>query len=100
MIAAAVMLSGTAIAQQPSGQTVSDPSQSMGPQGITQQGTDPDGIHCTPPGFNAGMSPYPQCVSGRHPNIGRNPESPPVCTRRITDHCIQSYERGVPRPSR
>ena len=99
LFVAALMLGGTAIAQtQPSGQTVSDPSQATGPRGITQQGTDPEGMHCTPPGFNAGASGYPECVNGRHPNIGRNPESPPPCTRQVTDHCVQAYERGVRNP--
>ena len=87
-----------ATTQQPSGETVDDPSQATGPRGITQQGTNPDGMHCTPAGFNTmGGSPYPQCVDGRHPNIGRDPQSPPPCTRNVKDHCIQSYERGVRR---
>ena len=95
VFAAVLTMSAAALAQQPSGQTVPDPSMATGPRGVTQQGTNPDGLHCTPPGFNMGASQYPQCVNGRHPNIGRDPTSPPRCTRRITDHCVQAYERGV-----
>ena len=50
VLAAALMVATAAFAQ--SGQTVSDPSQSTGPHGITQQGTDPDGQAVAPPGTN------------------------------------------------
>ncbi len=57
--AAALALSGAAIAQ--TGNTVNDPDQSSGPRGVTQQGTDPNGQACTPPGYNANSSGYPPC---------------------------------------
>jgi hypothetical protein len=57
--AAALALSSAAIAQ--TGNTVNDPDQSSGPRGVTQQGTDPDGQACTPPGYNAGTGGYPAC---------------------------------------
>jgi hypothetical protein len=86
VIAAALIFGGAAIAQTPPG------------DGITQQGTNPEGINCTPPGFNQGLGIYPPCGPGNvHPQIGRNPESPPPCTRQVKDHCIQLYERGVRR---
>jgi hypothetical protein len=75
MLASALFLGTAAIAQttpQPSGQTVDDPSQSTGPQGITQQGTDPDGQ--SNPGAAAGQY--------------------PPCSRTVTDSCVQTYERG------
>jgi hypothetical protein len=61
----------TGTAAQPSGQTVDDPSQATGPQGVTQQGTVPNN----------------QSGAGR--------EYPP-CSRTVTDGCIQTYERGRP----
>jgi hypothetical protein len=60
----------TGTAAQPSGQTVDDPSQATGPQGVTQQGTVPNN----------------QSGAGR--------EYPP-CSRTVTDGCTQTYERGV-----
>jgi hypothetical protein len=87
--AAALSLSGVAVAQstnaQPSGQTVNDPSQSTGPRGITQQGTDPNGMGSAP----EGMIPARQ-MGGEYP----------ACSRTVTDSCIQTYERGVRRPRR
>ena len=91
--AAALLLAGTAFAQP--GNTVTDPSQSTGPRGVTQQGTDPEGQACTPPGFNAGTSAYPPCGAGNAPTAAST--TPPPCSRTVTDHCIQTYERGVRR---
>ena len=96
MIAAALTLAGTGAAFAQSGNTVADQSQSSGPQGVTQQGTDPEGQACTPPGFNAGTSAYPPCGAGNAPP--ESSASPPACSRTVTDHCIQAYERGVRRP--
>ncbi|HEV2867275.1 MAG TPA: hypothetical protein VGX37_12270 [Allosphingosinicella sp.] len=52
-----------------------------------------------PPGFN-----QPPSVGG----TGASPSAPPapqpatenypVCSRTVTDHCVQAYERGVSRP--
>lgn len=62
--------------------------------GITQQGTNPEGQPCTPAGFNQGStSPYPACGAVPRPTHGAG-EVPP-CSRQVTDHCIQTYERGV-----
>jgi hypothetical protein len=57
--AAALMLGSAGLAQ--TGNTVNDPDQSSGPRGVTQQGTDPDGMACTPAGYNAGGGGYPMC---------------------------------------
>lgn len=106
--AAALMLGSAALAQ--TGNTVDDPSQSSGARGITQQGTDPNGEACSPPGYNAGGG-YPPCGAGMGGNAagGANPDgtastpggmastSLPPCTRTVTDRCQQTYERGVRR---
>ena len=83
---------------QPSGETVDDPSQSTGPQGITQQGTDPNGQATAPPGTNQ----RPQMM---HPEMQSSQTAAfapraaageyPPCSRTVTDGCIQTYERGV-----
>ena len=94
LFVAALMLGSTAIAQtQPSGETVSDPSLSTGPRGVTQQGTDPEGQACAPAGFNQGASSYPTCSATPAAST-----TPPPCSRTVTDNCIQAYERGVRRP--
>jgi hypothetical protein len=122
--AAALALSGAAIAQ--TGNTVDDPSQSTGPRGVTQQGTDPSGGACSPPGYNAGGG-YPPCgaemggaTSGGAMAGGTGETMAggtggtmsggtggtmaagnlPRCSRTVTDRCVQSYERGVRRRSR
>lgn len=89
---AALVISSAAVAQ--SGNTVSDPSQSTGPRGITQQGTDPEGQACAPAGFNQGASVYPPCDTAMMPAANGNP---PACSKTIKDNCIQAYERGVRR---
>lgn len=89
---------------QPSGQTVDDPSQSTGPQGVTQQGTDPSGQAMPPTGTNqppmgTGMAqpmPNQQAAFTPRPAAG---EYPP-CSRTVTDSCVQTYERGVRRSRR
>jgi hypothetical protein len=68
LLAFALTVSGAAIAQtqptttQPSGETVDDPSQATGPEGVTQQGTDPDGQATAPAGTNQA----PDGGAGRH----------------------------------
>jgi len=96
LFAAALAFGGTAFAQ--TGNTVNDPAQASGPQGITQQGTDPDGQACTPAGFNQGSSAYPPCgaTGTTSPTTGAG-TTPPPCSRTVTDGCIQTYERGVRR---
>lgn len=86
---------------QPSGQTVNDPSQSTGPQGVTQQGTDPSGQATAPAGTNqapmgTGMAqPMPNQQASFAPRAAAG-DYPP-CSRTVTDACIQTYERGVRR---
>ena len=94
--AAALTLGSAAFAQ--TGNTVSDPSQSSGPRGVTQQGTDPEGQACAPPGYNAGASAYPACTAdAAGTGTPASTASPPRCSKTVTDHCIQAYERGVRR---
>jgi hypothetical protein len=100
LFAAALTLGSAALAQ--TGNTVSDPSQSMGPRGVTQQGTDPDGQACTPAGFNAGSSAYQACGAGGTASGGETGDGAagtrPPCSRTVTDGCVQTYERGMRRP--
>ena len=93
IFAAALTLGSAALAQ--TGNTVSDPSQSSGPRGVTQQNTDPEGQPCTPPGYNAGATAYPACPAGNA--TAQSSATPPRCSKTVTDHCIQAYERGVRR---
>jgi hypothetical protein len=93
VFAAALMLGSAALAQ--TGNTVDDPSQSSGPRGVTQQGTDPDGMACTPAGYNAGSSSYPTCEAGN--GSAASTAAPPRCSKTVKDHCVQAYERGVRR---
>ena len=93
LFAAALTLGSAAMAQ--SGNTVSDPSQSMGPRGVSQQGTDPDGTACTPAGYNANTTGYPTCEAGS--GSASSTATPPRCSKTVTDHCVQAYERGVRR---
>lgn len=90
ILAAALTFGGAALAQ--TGNTVDDPSQASGPRGVTQQGTDPEGQPCTPAGYNAGATAYPACDAA-----AASPASsptPPRCSKTVTDHCVQAYERG------
>ena len=95
LLIAAMSLGTAAFAQQPSGNTVPDPSMSMGPRGITQQGTNPEGQACTPQGFNMNASAYPPC-SAMTP-MPANIEDYPPCTKQNADRCRQTYERGIRR---
>lgn len=106
LFAAALALSGTAIAQ--TGNTVNDPDQSSGPRGVTQQGTDPNGEACTPAGYNAGTSGYAPCsgdmatgtaagTAAGGTMAGGSAGALPACSRTVTDRCTQTYERGVRR---
>ncbi|HEX9954606.1 MAG TPA: hypothetical protein VGB48_05235 [Allosphingosinicella sp.] len=111
LFAAALALSGTAIAQ--TGNTVNDPAQSSGPRGVTQQGTDPNGEACTPAGFNAGSTGYPPCsgamaggttggapsgsMAGGTTGGTMGGGALPACSKTVTDRCTQTYERGVRR---
>ncbi|HEX8239660.1 MAG TPA: hypothetical protein VF574_07995 [Allosphingosinicella sp.] len=93
IFAAALTLGSAALAQ--TGNTVDDPAQSMGPRGVTQQGTDPDGQACTPSGYNANTTGYPACEAGS--GSAASTATPPRCSKTVKDHCVQAYERGVRR---
>jgi hypothetical protein len=84
---------------------VDDPSQATGPQGVTQQGTDPQGQATAPAGTNQMAEPAPGgaiAAPGQSSAFAPRPaagEYPP-CSRTVTDGCIQTYERGVRRSRR
>ena len=87
--------------EQPSGETVDDPSQATGPEGVTQQGTDPNGQATAPAGTNEGVG-TAQPMAGQQAAFtprAATTEYPP-CSRTVTDGCIQTYERGVRRARR
>jgi hypothetical protein len=93
LFAAALTLGSAGLAQ--TGNTVSDPSQSMGPRGVSQQGTDPDGQACAPAGYNANTTSYATCAAGNSNSAAG--ATPPRCSKTVKDGCIQAYERGVRR---
>lgn len=88
LFAAALTLGTAALAQ--TGNTVDDVSQASGPRGVTQQGTDPDGMACTPAGYNANTTGYPVCPGNEAPSTR-------PCSKTVKDRCVQTYERGVRR---
>ncbi len=95
-------------AAPPSGQTVDDPAQATGPQGVTQQNTVPDGQAVPPPGTNQGVQGATDTGMPAQPTADQQaaftPRAPaaeyPRCSRTVTDSCIQSYERGTRRARR
>ena len=92
VLAAALTLGSAAAAQtDPNGRGVPPGD------GITQQGTNPEGQACSPAGYNVGAGGYPPCGGDQHPNVPQTPPVPPPCTKQVTDHCTQTYERGVRR---
>jgi hypothetical protein len=89
---------------QPSGETVDDRSQATGPEGVTQQGTDPQGQATAPAGTNQ----MPAMGAPSQPMMAQPNQSAtfapraatgdyPPCSRTVTDGCTQTYERGVRR---
>ena len=115
LLAAALSIGGVAYAQdtqdtteQPSGETVDDPSQATGPEGVTQQGTDPDGQATAPAGTNQGVVGAPDAtgpavpVSNQQAAFTPQPATTdyPACSKTVTDSCVQTYERGVRRRPR
>ena len=116
LAAAALTFGGAAIAQdasqtttaQPSGQTVDDQSQATGPQGVTQQNTDPNGQAAAPAGTNQGVQGDTSSGMAAEPAAGQQaaftPQAAtgtyPPCSRTVTDSCVQTYERGVRRSRR
>ncbi len=124
LFAAALSISSVALAQtagqnttqqdmtqqdttQPSGETVDDPSQSTDPEGVTQQGTDPNGQAAATAGTNEGVQNTPATGMAQpmpNQNAAFTPRSAageyPPCSRMVTDNCVQTYERGVRRGRR
>ena len=115
LFAAALSIAGVAYAQdatqtadQPSGETVDDQSQATGPQGVTQQGTDPEGQASAPAGTNEGVVGSPDATGAAVPVSNQQaaftPRAAtadyPACSKTVTDSCVQTYERGVRRRPR
>lgn len=89
---AVVFLAICSAATAQTGNTVDDQSQSGGPRGVTQQGTDPQGQACTPRGFNIRITVYPTCEAGH--GGAASSSTPPRCSKTVKDHCIQAYGRS------
>jgi len=90
----------------PSGETTDDGT--VPGDGITQQGTDPEGQAMPPMGTNEAMPAPMESNMPAVPAADQNAafatrpattEYPP-CSRTVTDSCVQTYERGVRRPRR
>jgi len=108
--AAALSMSGIALAQdsgaaappattdQPSGVTTTNGNEPG--NGLTQQGTDPSGQGVAPPGTNQPVVVPPGAVVVPNPNQAAafTPQAAttdyPPCSKTVTDHCVQTYERG------
>ena len=93
LILAAALTLGTAAAAQ------TDPNSRGVPpgDGITAQGTNPDGQACSPAGYNVGLGGYPPCTGAQPAATPQSSANPPACSKTVTDHCTQTYERGVRR---
>ena len=100
LFAAALGISSVALA--PSG--TPDPNGPNTPgDGVTRQGTVPNGAPTSPPGTNQPLNPPPGAVVVPPSNQGAVFTSEPAtadyppCSKAVTDHCVQTYERGVRR---
>jgi hypothetical protein len=66
--------------------------------GVTQQGTMPDGTATPPPGTNEPPMSVPAGTPVPDQNAALAPQPAtteyPACSRTVTDRCIQKYEKG------
>ena len=90
MFFAAALMGGSAAAAQTSGYDPVPPG-----DGITRQGTNPEGQACTPIGYNVGLAAYPQCIAMGGPIEGA--DDYPPCTTQVKDRCVQTYTRWTNR---
>ena len=105
-LAAAMMLGGTALAQTPdnsmsSTTTAATPATTVAP-GNSAPERDARGIAVisdsatAPPGWNSVPAVGGTGASPSAPAAPEGSAGPlPPCTRKVTDHCTQTYERGV-----
>ena len=102
ILAAALFAGGTALAQ-------TDPMPATG--GVSAPGNsaperDARGIPVVsdPAEVPAGYNPAPGTNAGVPSNVSPAPQAAtqdyPACSRTVTDHCVQTYERGVRRRPR
>ena len=114
VLAAALSISGMAVAQTttepaaPAETTTSSPdgvdpnARGVPPgDGITQQGTNPEGQAVAPPGANQVTAVVPGATvvpaANQEAVFAPKPatEEYPACSKTVTDKCVQKYERGV-----
>lgn len=92
ILAAALALGGATMAQaqmDPNG-----PAMPPG-DGITMQGTNPEGQAYTPSGFNQGINVYPSAAAA--PGMAPGMAAYPACTNQVKDRCMQTYTRWAAR---
>lgn len=106
LFAAALAVSGTAVAQSQTGmqtqgnmpaqgnmQTQMDPNGPNTPpgDGITRMGNNPSGQAYVPQGFNQGINVYPNASMA--PGAMAGMENYPRCSAQNTDRCVQTYTK-------
>lgn len=107
IFAAALMLSGAAYAQdtapaaQPDATTAAAPATNVAPDNSNPR-RDARGVPVVSDGATApaGWNSQPSVGgTGASPSAPATPQASagplPPCTRKVTDHCTQTYERGV-----
>ena len=77
------------------------PDPNLPTEGVTQQGTVPDGAAIPPPGTNQPPAVVPAGTPPPDQQAAFTPRPAmadyPPCSRTVTDHCVQTYERGMGR---
>jgi hypothetical protein len=110
LFSAALALSGVALAQTPEPMPTPAPEATQMPMpdataptpppgdGVTQQGTVPDGMATPPAGTNEPPMTVPAGTPMPDPNAALAPQAAPTeyppCSRTVKDRCIQTYEKG------
>ena len=99
ILAIALAIGGTAVAQPSSmgGQTVAPGNQAperdaRGIPVVSDPAEAPPGFNQSPQVGGTGASP------SSPPAPQASTENYPVCSRTVTDNCVQAYERGVRKP--
>jgi hypothetical protein len=103
MMAAALTLGGAAMAQETTETTTTTTTTMSTGSTVAPDNSAPEldarGIPVisapatAPPGWNSAPGTGTAAPSGPAPSMGAATDLPP-CTRTVTDHCVQTYERG------
>ena len=99
LFAAALMISGAALAQTTVAPANDDPERdARGIPVVSAPATAPAGANQAPAAAPAGAQVVPAANQAQVFQTQQSTESYPPCTREVTDNCVQTYERGVRRP--